>query len=246
LGADGGVLVKQQGALTVDKCTIANFPSSAIRVSTRGVKIAVQDSTVRNSGGIVLGVETLQVISAAFDRARLVFNSGAAIATPGPLDFSVTRSIASANAGGIVFWLLPLPMPIRGTVENSLISDNSSVGLGMVSPFGSCGDKRIVATRSTLTRNQDGGIQLTFGGPCEATLVSRANLLTQNTPSGIAIGSSGASVIADGNTVSGNAAYGFDATQGIIKSVRGADGSPGNAGEQTTPTTGNVVPMNPF
>jgi hypothetical protein len=31
-----------------------------------------------------------------------------------------------------------------------------------------------------------------------------------------------------------------------IHTVKGADGLPNNAGEQTTPTIGNVVPSNPF
>ena len=137
-------------------------------------------------------------------------------------------------------------MVVRATIEDSLIADNGSDGVD-ANANGAGALAAISAARNTITRSTDYGVVASASVSGSSLISLSDNLVSQHGVDGVYAIGAGAVITANANTFAGNGVSALDAAGGgTIHTVKGADGLPNNAGEQTTPVLGNVVPADAF
>jgi hypothetical protein len=246
LGGTYGVLLQQAAEVDINNCTVSNFVGANIYSTAANTKLSVRDTLVRDSiGASAKGVWLIGSTRAVLERVRVVHSGSDGVRAEAGADVSVKRSVLAGNAGSGLYVTASAGVVVRGTIEDSLIADNGSDGLTATST-GAGAVAEISAARNTITRNTDYGVAATaIAGSGQISLSD--NLISQNGFDGVYAIGAGAVVTSNANTFAGNGASALDAQGGgTIHTVKGADGLPNNAGVQTTPTIGNVVPANAF
>ncbi len=250
LGGTYGILLQNAAELDVNGCTVSNFTGAGIYSTAANAKLNVRDTLIRdNLGPTAPGVWLAASTRAVLERVRVLRNGSDGIRAEAPAEVSVKRSILTANArSGII--AVATAGTAGATVEDSLISDNGSDGVTATSS-GAGAVAKVSAARNTITRNTDYGVGITAASSGSSVVSLSDNLISQQGLDGVWATGAGAVATASNNTFAGNGTGPLFAalhavTGGTIHTVKGADGLPNNAGEQTTPTIGNVVPSNPF
>lgn len=246
LGGNYGIFLQQGAELYVNNCTVANFTSAGIYSIAGGSKLYLKDTVVRNSGPGAYGLWLFGTAVADVERVRIESNGNDGVRAEGGASVSIKRSVLARNGGSGLIAFAAAGIVVRATVEDSLVSDNGSDGLTATSS-GAGAVAEISAARNTITRNADNGVGTGASSSGSSVANLSDNLLTQQGLDGVAATGAGAVVTASRNTFAGNATSALHTfTGGTIHTVKGADALPNNAGEQTTPTIGNVVPANAF
>jgi len=229
-GCSVGIQVLNAAEVEVADCDVSG--PDGIHATADNAKLNVRDTVFRGAT-----VFLLARMSAVLERVRVVRSSTSGIWVENVTDVSIRHSVLSGNAGSGLS-VSPGVGLARVTVEDSLISDNGNDGISLIVP--ATGAVEITAVRNTLTRNAGYGIRVNPlpGGSVVASV--RDNLISWSLYGVMALGD-GAVVTADSNTFANNQTSAFVAVVGAtIHTVVN------NAGEQATPTLGNVVPIPGF
>lgn len=253
LGGANGITVTQASDVSIEDCRISSFAGYGLYVQA-SAKVSLRDTMIRGTNGTGAFVEdgVTAPMSAAFDRVILWSNQHGLFLGSGA-SVSVARSVMAANsgAGSVINWAMPTGRPLAMTIAESLISDNTGNGVASSILGGTTAILNIA--RTTITRNAI-GVQMGPCAFCEGVVTASRNLVTQQSGDGMFVQGSSPNgppknvIVANDNTFSrsGGAALHMGAPDGIMKTVRGADGLPNNAGEETTPTSGTITVVNPF
>jgi hypothetical protein len=163
-----GVLVNSAGAVHVERCTITNFIDAVLAFAWPSGKLFLTDSTTRNNdqglratttgGGLGITIERCAFESGnvgifVYDGTRTVIRESVASG-------NLLGLAAQANAGGST----------ELTVVDCLISHNESSG---IEGDGVSGSVLVRVSGSTVTGNQRGLVQGSFGGA--STFFSRGD-----------------------------------------------------------------------
>ena len=250
--ADSGIDVLNAAEVDIVGCAISNFVGGGIYAGSTGMKLVVRDTLVRDNVGISAfsgyGITLAAQMRATLERVRVVHNSNDGILLDVSAQVSVKQGVIASNGGAGIHVHASSPGSLSVlTLEGSLIADNGGDGIAAGTISGLGATTEVSASRNTITRNGGYGVSVSGPAPDSNTATLASNLISQNALDGVWASGDTADITADNNTFAGNGASALRAESGgTIHTVKGADGLPNNAGEQTTPTIGNVVPSNPF
>ncbi len=191
-GAADGIFVGGGAAIvTVENCLIANLPGNGIIVTGPSI-LRVADTTIRDNGQ---GIALLDGARAVVTRATISGHTGNwavlahATAAASLTSAEIADSTMDGNLGGILAWSSNASGAVAVTVKDSRLVDNASRG---------------VYARSDAGAN--------------VKLSASNNIVANNGTTGIEANASGASVLASGNTVTGNTT-GLLASGGLLESA---------------------------
>ena len=251
LGGNYGILLQQAAEVDVNNCTVSNFAGAGIYSTAANATLIVRDTLVRDNaapGGY--GVWLAAPMRAVLERVRVVRNFGDGIRVEAAADASVKRSVMAGNGSSGVFVSATAGILSTVTVEDSLLANNGDDGL-TTSSTGASAVAEASAARNTITRNGVYGVGVSASSSGTSFASLSDNLISQQGLDGVWVTGAGAVATANNNTFAGNGTAAASAALhalagGTIHTAKGADGLPNNAGEQTTPAIGNVVPSNTF
>jgi hypothetical protein len=243
-----GVHLQNAAELVVDRCVVANMATAGIRVSGSNNIVAVSDTAVRGTTNGP-GVWIASNAQASLQRVRLFRNQGAGghgVLVDASSRASIAGSVISLNEGDGVRVAPGSGLTAEATIVDSLLSDNQSNGVLAVAMSSAGTIAAAAVSRSVVTRN-DAGIAASATAPGVATVSTARNSISYNFGDGIVAAGSGAVIAASENTFAQLGGNALEASGGAtVRTVRGADGLPANAGEVSSATSGNVVPVSPF
>lgn len=249
LGGANGITIAQAADVLINDCRIASFTGYGVKALT-ATRLSVHNTTVRGiqSGVVVAG--DASTVNVDLDRIVLWSNNDA-LGVGASANVSLTRSLLAASAGTGAVVNDSFGNVSRFTVRNTLISDNAGNGIATTPVFASVSTLLSVVD-TTITRNAI-GVKIGPCAFCEDIVSATRNLITQQSGDALFVQGSTPNgppknvIVANDNTFSrsGGAAL-HSAPDGFMRTVKGTDGLPNNAGEEATPTSGPLTVVNPF
>ncbi|MEO8676670.1 MAG: right-handed parallel beta-helix repeat-containing protein [Casimicrobiaceae bacterium] len=242
-----GIWLQNGAELVVDRCAIANVKDAGVFVTAPGSALTMTDTLVRYTlagPGIRLNSD----VRAALERVRIlrsVANLGIFADTSASV--SIKDSLIAANFGGAVVVTALAGATASLSITDSVLSDNRADAVKLTTQILAGTMAKGSVTGSMITRSFSGqGIIVSSNPPANASMSASGNLVSQN-GNGMGTAGSGQLLSARDNTFSRNTQFALTGNAGSpLHTVKGADGLPSNAGEQATPTSGTVTPVNPF
>jgi hypothetical protein len=163
-----GVLVNSAGAVHVEKCVISGFGDAIAAFSWPAGRLFVTDTTARGNDQGLRATASPGTLDITVERGAFESNNNGILVQDGTRT-AIRGSVASGNLAGLVAQA-SVGGSVELTVADCVVTYNTGSG---ITSEGDSGSALVRVSGSTVTGNQRGLVQATFGGT--STFLSRGD-----------------------------------------------------------------------